>query len=320
MKKLLIFLFSIICCLIFTENAKAGQQVELDAIMDSEDDLRQIRELEDEIINQLNGVRSTKGQSELPEGFKPDYSKAYKIYIDTDIFLLSSDSSAEIMNNLKAGKYVWSLFVQYENNYYTVDISKGQPLRQEIANLLTEEEINKIKAEEGKWIVSCVSVLDYDMSYQVKIADALKNTKYDCGDLEFVLCGGLKYIHNPVAVVMYNGNAELIIPLYKLTVNGTDDEKARAMPEGAGESDNVYLYDSIKQAVNRMELKENNDEVIVGSGGIIDLSDSKNESGAAGIGKNVFSIYIYTVAGIVCLVLLVSCAVFVGRRAKKRKH
>lgn len=318
MKKFLVFLTVFLSCILITENVKAEQQVTLDTMDNYEEDLEQVRVLENDIINQLNMVRRMNKKSELPGGFKPDYTKAYKIYIDTDIFSLENNNYKDILQLLNKGRYVWSLFVEYDGDYYKVDISKGRPLREEIAHLLTQEDINKIRAEEGKWTVSCVSVLEYDMSYKNKIAEALKNTQYDIAELEFVLCGGLKFIHYPVAVAMYKGNAELIIPLYQLEIEGTSGEKAAAMPLGASEGDNVYLFNSIKNAVNRMKLTENNGEGLSGDGGLINLSEIQHVQDTVKIKeKSVFPKRIYVAVGGILLITAAGGAVFIRKRAKR---
>lgn len=319
MKKLLLFLAIFLSCILITENVKADQKVTLDNMDNYTEDLEQIRALEDDIINQLNMARRMNNKSELPKEFKPDYTKAYKIYVDTDIFALENNNSNDIVQLLNQGSYVWSLFVEYDGDYYTVDISKGLPLREETAYLLTQDEINEIKAKEGKWTVSCVSVLEYDMSYKNKITEALKNTQYDTTELEIVLCGGLKFIHYPVAVAMYNGNAELIIPLYQLEIEGTSKEKAAAIPIGAAEGDNVYLYNSIKNAVNRMKLAENKDESLIGDGGFINLSETENvQEAEKSKEKSTNPVYIYLIVGGILFIAVVGGAVVIFKKNARR--
>lgn len=321
MKKLLLFLTAFLSCILITENVKADQQVRLDTLDNYTEDLEQIKALESDIINQLNMARRMNNKSELPKEFKPDYTKAYKIYVDTDIFALENNNSGNIVQLLNQGNYVWSLFVEYDGDYYTVDISKGLPLREETAHLLTQDEINEIKAKEGRWTVSCVSVLEYDMSYKNKIAEALKNTEYDTTKLEIVLCGGLKFIHYPVAVVMYNGNAELIIPLYRLEIEGTSKEKAAAIPVGAAEGDNVYLYNSIKNDVNRMKLTENQDGSLSGEGGFVNLSEIENvQEAVKPKEKSTNQVYIYLIVGGIFLIAAVVGAVVIFKKNAKQFH
>lgn len=307
--------------MLITENVKAGQQVTLDTLNNYTEDLEQIRALENDIISQINMARRMNDKSELPKEFKLDYTKAYKIYVDMDIFALENNNSNDIVQLLNQGNYVWSLFVEYNGDYYTVDISKGLPLREETAHLLTQDEINEINSKEGKWTVSCVSVLEYDMSYKNKIAGALKNTQYNTTELEFVLCGGLKFIHYPVAVAMYNGNAELIIPLYQLEIEGTNKEKAAAIPAGATERDNVYLYNSIKNAVNRMKLTENQDESLTGEGGFINLSETGNgQESVKPKEKSTNPVYIYLIVGGILLIAAVGGSVVIFKKNARRVH
>lgn len=312
MKKTVFILIIVLCGLSIKEEVKAGQQINIENIQDYTQDYNEIYELEDDITALINDARRMNGDDELPQDFEVDFTNSYKVFIDSDIFSLNSDSKASIMQLLNEGEYVWSLFLQADNNYYIVNISKGLPLRDEAASLLSEDEINRIKSEEGKWIVSGISKLEYEISYDDIINNALKNTHYYEEDVEVVLCGGLKCIHYPVAVIMYEGNAQLIVPLYELEVKGTSEQMRRALPEGASEKDNVYNYDSIKNAVNKMSAEEEYNDMS-GSGSVVILSDMSE----SGVNQNENMLYYFSVIAVVIIITGVACVVVYKKRAKR---
>lgn len=150
MKKTVFILIIVLCGLSIREEVKAGRQINIENIQDYTQDYNEIYELEDDITACINDARRMNGDDELPQDFEVDFTNSYKVFIDSDIFSLNSDSKASIMQVLNEGEYVWSLFLQADNNYYIVNISKGLPLRDEAASLLSEDEINRIKSEEGK--------------------------------------------------------------------------------------------------------------------------------------------------------------------------
>ena len=254
--------------------ASVNEAYEVETLSNSGEDYSEIVKLDEQIKQMLNDIREEMNVDSLPSDYKIDYTTAKKIYVDTDIFSLDTSKKEDIMKSLEEGTYMWLLILNIEDITYQINISKGLPLDESIRQLLTEKEIEKIKAEEGKWSIAGIEVLEgRNINYEALITKELENINYE-PDAEVLLCGGLKNIYQPVALVMNHEDVELLIPLYDLEINGTKNQIARIKPVTAGEDDEVYLYQKVKDAVNRMG---GIDENSVGGGAYIELGSEKKQ-------------------------------------------
>lgn len=249
--------------------ANTNEPIEIEKLKESDADYSEIIGLDEEIKQMINSIREETNSESLPNDYKIDYTKANKIYVDTDIFSLETSKKQDVKESLEEGIYMWLLIFNIESTTYQINISKGLPFNESLKELLTEEEIETIKAEEGKWIVTAIETFEgKSFNYEATISNVLEDIHYE-SDAEIVLCGGLKHIYQPVALVMNNEEVELLIPLYDLEIRGTEKQISRIKSTAAQDVDGVYLYSRIKDAVNEMK---DPDEDSVGSGAYIELS------------------------------------------------
>ena len=110
------------------------------------------------------------------------------------------------------------------------------------------------------------------VDYESEIAYILEEINYESNP-EVILCGGLRHIRQPVALVMNNEEVELLIPLYDLENIDTESQINHIEANTVQDVDGVYLYSSIKDRVNDME---DPDQDSVGSGTSIELSPENN--------------------------------------------
>ena len=245
----------------------------VETLNQNSDDFEAIKKLEDQAKSMLKELYVHDTNNEFPENVSIDFGSAEKVYVDTPIFNLDDESTEEMESQLKQSDYIWLLNVDVYGETYGITFSKGMPLREDVKDILTEDEINAIKRDEGKWHVSCVDHAEAHIDDYAEIVDAaLKDMNYNVSDSKVVICGGLQHIHNPVAIVMDDDEAQLLIPMEEMEVEGTPKQIDDAKPNGADESDEVYLYSAIKDAVNDMDL--GNIEV-AGSGAAIVLSSKR---------------------------------------------
>ena len=227
-------------------------------------DLESIKKLDKKAMAMLGDYYSMETDNKLPDNVKIDYEKAEKVYVDSRIFSLKDESTKEIEKELSRSDYIWYVNVIIDEETYSISFSKGMPLREEVKDVLTQDEINKIKAEEGKWTVSGIDhSLSEEESFSEIVDKTLKDIDYDISDAKVVICGGLEHIHYPVAIVMDTDEAKLLIPMEHMTVEGTPEQIKEARPEGTDAAD-VYLYSAIKEAVNEMKSEEDGKEALVG--------------------------------------------------------
>ncbi len=243
----------------------------IEELRDNQADYLEIIDLQQPIIDMIKDIRENFQYKQLNEDYQIDITSAKKIYVDTDIFSLDTSNTSEIIDELEQSTYMWLLLVTVGSDTYQVNIAKGLPLDKSIAGMLTDEEIQRIKDEEGKWSISGIEILEGRiLDYERIINNNLQRIHYD-SDAKIVLCGGLKHINQPVALVMNQEEVELLIPLYDLQIDGTNEEIESIKPKNA--KNEVYLYNGIKDAVNGMEGQN---EVYVGGGGYIKLQSNQS--------------------------------------------
>lgn len=253
--------------------ASSHGPIEIERLSVADADYPEITELDEEIKGIINSIREDTNLESLPNDYKIDYTKANKIYVDTDIFSLESSKKQDVKEALEEGTYMWLLTLDIENTPYRISISKGLPFDESLKETLTEEEIETIKAEEGKWIVTAIEELEgKSVDYESEIAYILEEINYESNP-EVILCGGLRHIRQPVALVMNNEEVELLIPLYDLENRDTESQINHIEANTVQDVDGVYLYSSIKDRVNDME---DPDQDSVGSGTSIELSPENN--------------------------------------------
>jgi len=66
------------------------------------------------------------------------------------------------------------------------------------------------------------------------------------------ICGGIPHIRQPVALISTNNEVDLLIPLNGLMVDGTEAQIKNIKPDLAGPEDEVYIYNGIMEAINKM--------------------------------------------------------------------
>ncbi len=271
MKRIATIIVCIMILLIFSSAlyANTNQSIKIETLGEAHKDYIEIIGLDEEIKQMINSISTDMNLGNLPSNYTIDYRKANKIYVDTDIFALESSKREDVKKLLEEGDYMWLLTLDIENTAYKINISRGLPFDESLKDILTEKEIETIKAQEGKWTVAAIGFEEgKSISYGESITDRLKDTNYEI-EGEIVLCGGLKHIHQPVALLMGKEEVELLIALHDLQLEGREEEINLLKPTLAQETEGVYLYSKIKDTVNKMEIP---DKDSVGAGGSIDLS------------------------------------------------
>lgn len=182
--------------------------------------------------------------------------EAKKVYIDTPIFSLESSDVELVSRLMKMSEYVWVIPVYVDQDTYFVNIARGMPLDESKASYLSQEQIERIKEEEGKWTVSGIQYYENEhINYDRIIDEALEAISYD-EDATVLLCGGLEQIQNPAAIIMDDTDVELIIPLFDLPIQGTEEQIAKLKPTEAKESDEIYKYEELRNTVMNMDEEE----------------------------------------------------------------
>ncbi len=303
LKKIIIML--ILCVVMFIPIRTMGDTNELnvETLSENSDDFNEITRLKDEIYTHINSFYT------LPADYDINIGDAVKVYVDTDVFAVNSSDATDVISYLQEGAYVWVLYVTVDNHVFEVDISKGLPVSPESESVFTEEELQKIQEQVGKWQI--VAIYNKAEDYREKIKNMLEQQNYPV-DTEVVICGGLPHIHYPAALVMKDGKVNQIMFLEDVPVNGTQEQLTRITPYNVDANDRVYYYESIKNAVNSMPDEE---EDTWGGGGVdlpTDETDKTSEVDTESISASTDAATDnrgYIVVGVAVLIVLAAGAV-----------
>lgn len=263
----------IACCI--TCHAES-LQYQMDELQYCAEDYEAISELKEDIRLWIADYMQALGKGEMPESVDLDVGTAKRIYVGAnEIFESENLSEESIRSILSSCEYMWLLDVVVNGDTYEVNISKGQPMDEESESLLTEEQKQEVQKNEGKWIVAGVSQYDGKIiDYNAKIEKNLQVV--NCDEAEIVFCGGLRYIYNPVAIVLSQNEDIFMIPMHNLEFEGTEKQVQALKADGAESGDEIFRLEGMKEAVIEMDQKmEGTETDMSGSGAKIILYENK---------------------------------------------
>ena len=212
----------------------------------AENSVNEITALEQEILEFADQCRE---EENVSGSGTADFSKAYRIYADMDLFAGESLSREEYKEMEASAPVVWVVPVYYENDTCFVEVSKGLPLSQDLENTLTEEEKQEIRSREGKWTVAAASFEPGIIDYPAKIAALLEENGLDGETAEYTLAGGVPGIRTPLVLVFENGELSGIISP-DCDLNAFEEEPARAGNGGGPltlEQGKLYPFSDVRQ-------------------------------------------------------------------------
>ncbi|MCI8339727.1 MAG: hypothetical protein HFH62_13795 [Lachnospiraceae bacterium] len=232
----------------------ANVSLDMEELVDEKHEYDQISGLEKEIMQALKEFYKQKTGKSLSNSFKLDFKKAKKIYVDSQIFSLEDTEASKIKKRLKKSKYMWLLPVSIGKDTYQIHIAKELPLNESVKDMLSTDEIQQIKENEGKWCLSGIELLENEkIDYEKKTSEILDNISYDMKNVDIMICGGLEHVNQPVVLVLNEDEAEFLIPLYELEVEGTEKQIKEIKPKRAKKDDEIYTYEGIMNAANHMD-------------------------------------------------------------------
>ena len=157
---------------------------------DKQAGLEEIEKLSSEILEFVNSGYRGVYDGEPAEEKDIDFSKAYKTYVDLDIFQKEKLSEEELEKMIQESPVVWTVPVYYDEATCLVEVSKGLPLDKENEDDLTEEQKEQIINAEGKWTVVSCSFEDGHVDRLEEISSTLKENHMAEGE-NYVLLGGV---------------------------------------------------------------------------------------------------------------------------------
>jgi len=177
---------------------------------DKQAGLEEIEKLSSEILEFVNSGYREVYDGEPAEEKDIDFSKAYKTYVDLDIFQKEKLSEEELEKMIQESPVVWTVPVYYDEATCLVEVSKGLPLDKENEDDLTEEQKEQIINAEGKWTVVSCSFEDGHVDRLEEISSTLKENHMAEGE-NYVLLGGVPNVRTELIASVKDGYIDKLI-------------------------------------------------------------------------------------------------------------
>lgn len=233
MKRMFVFLSTLLIVFAFSISAFAS---DLSSNVENE-----VMDISDEIVTVVNEIYENRDIKVTAEDI--DYSKAYKVYVDTNIFRLSTNKADKIKETLETGNYIYLLPIDVSDGTIVVNIQKGLPLSENSKKVLSLEEQQEVLDNVGKWIVSSVYFYEngnLNFDYERKLKSLIGVIPEDT-----MLVGSLPIFEDVVALIPNeDGIIESIVPLSTLT------KEKNLINYSTKNNSYIYSYKQIKEIAN----------------------------------------------------------------------
>ncbi|RDY21276.1 hypothetical protein [Criibacterium bergeronii] len=241
MKRMFVFLSTLLIVFAFSISAFAS---DLSSNVENE-----VMDISDEIVTVVNEIYENRDIKVTAEDI--DYSKAYKVYVDTNIFRLSTNKADKIKETLETENYIYLLPIDVSDGTIVVNLQKGLPLSENSKKVLSLEEQQEVLDNVGKWIVSSVYFyengnlnFDYERKLKSLIGVIPEGT---------MLVGSLPIFEDVVALIPNeDGIIESIVPLSTLT------KEKDLINYSTKNNSYIYSYKQIKEIANDLPDEDPN--------------------------------------------------------------
>lgn len=212
--KLKLFLFT---CIFAAFSLTFAQATDFESLLSS-NDADEICLLEDELIERANSIITDESLLSKPiTSADIDWSSAYKIYVDSDIFQSNTTSTEKILDSLESQDlYIWQLPIQSGSYTLVANFSKRLAPDADALSLLSEEKQADFLASVGDWVITVISLYDSDANmpgWRTKLEESIAANQLDAPDQMGILIGGESGIHSVMGLVANEQEVTHIIPL-----------------------------------------------------------------------------------------------------------
>ena len=203
-------------------------------------------EMKEEIVNFINSSY----YGEIPYSLTTDdidFSGAYKIFVDTNIFEIPTNNYDELLSILEAESVrIYEVPVFFDNgDVYVANLQINLPLDKNAYDVMTEGEIKSYLSTVGSWSVSVMSQYSKEDGNYIEYNEMLKSEIEEFGPP--ILVGSLPYFRDAVALFRNpDGNIGKVVPLNPSLV----EWDKLFLKENANINDYAQLKASIKRAAS----------------------------------------------------------------------
>lgn len=206
------------------------------------------------ITNQIIELLNNSFNDEMPRLITEkdvDFSKAYKFYIETNIFKVESNNIDEVILELEKGDYIFEVPIFFENGDTCIlNLQRALPLDEKAKEVMTDEMISEYK--ENEW---CISAISFYLKAEQPFVDYYEMAGQADAEEKPIFIGGLPFFNAPIAIYADTSkNISKVVPLIPDAV----EWDVLDIPIQSS-----FDYAKVKELVNSIEYVPNN---LIGGG------------------------------------------------------
>ena len=173
-----------------------------------------------------------------------DYTKILKTICDINIFEDETMTSEKMQKKLdEAEDYCYQLPIYRNGKTYVYTVGKGGPVREDIREYLTDDEIKRIESREGRWIYSFGQLIEKEIDYIEALNEMLEYNNIENAKV-YVVGGIASGLHQLAVICCENGDVKVNI------MEGVDENKEAAII--LDKNYKLYSYEEIKALVDKI--------------------------------------------------------------------
>lgn len=227
--------------------------------LDKSLDFNDIKNKEGEILSIVNDFVGEENNDCIV-----DYSRAAKVYVDTNIFAYKSLSKGIIADLLDSAVYLWEIPVKVSDEEYVIcTISKVPPMAEDTkrslldAKVFTEEELAEEEAKVGEWEIPTWANGKNHTDYIGNIEEVMGESFNPDDEKKLYLLGGTPNMRQPFGLIEMDGDYSILTldPLISEEIASESDITIY----GANIHNDIYSFTQVKNWINTLPPENEND-------------------------------------------------------------
>lgn len=285
---------------------------ETNTIVGSETIDKTVVDREDYILNSINSLLEIEGKRTI-DGNDIDYNKMVRKFCVSNLFEGKEINNSQMKEFTENQEVVYMLPIHCDDVTALSTLEIRKPLTDEDKKLFSEEEIDFLQEQAGKWYISVQGIRPTMIDYKNTVEKVLEKNNIE--NSEVYLVGGV-CSHISLAAVICNENPEdtriLVLEQYGAetgTLEETFDYQVIL------EKDRLYTYDEIKAIVD--EEKKAYENIPEDSIGGIGAPVQTSVDTTAPANDNSKIIIISAVSGVAVLAIVIAAICIVRKKRTK---